>query len=72
MSWNLQEKKVSGKYLGEIPFSGVVINSRVAYGRKIKHNVKLDDTINVYGVNRKEIIIETNEYGESVNFEIND
>ncbi|MFZ9616603.1 MAG: hypothetical protein ACO3AG_08040 [Fluviibacter sp.] len=44
--------------MGEIPVSGRVVLSRVAYGGDIKHTVELDQPVNVYGAIRDRVILE--------------
>ena len=58
MSWNREGQKIKGRYLGQTPYIGTVINSRVAYGARIKHTVELDESITVYGIPRDTIIVE--------------
>lgn len=41
MNWNLEGSLIEGVYLGDIPVSGIVTESRVAYGARIKHTVEL-------------------------------
>lgn len=43
--WNYEGLTVTGKYLGEIPISGRVESSRVAYGGRVKHTIVLDKPI---------------------------
>lgn len=57
----LEGQKVSGMYMMEFPFTGVVTESRVAYGGRMKHTVELDEPIMVYGAVRGTIIVEANE-----------
>ena len=62
MSWDLTGKHVEAMYLGSIAISGVVSESRVAYGGRVKHTVKLDAPITVYGRGpRTSVIIEEHE-----------
>ena len=64
MSWNLEGKKVSGSYLGEIPYTGVVEESRVKYGGKISNTIVLDSPIVVFGEFRTRIIAETDQISQ--------
>ena len=64
MSWNLEGKKVSGKYLGEISFIGVVVESRVKYGGKVSNTILLDAPIVVFGEFRTRILMESDEIGQ--------
>jgi len=57
MSWNLEGLQVEGKYLGEIPVSGVVDLSRIQYGGAVSHHVKLDKSVNVFGAMRDRVIL---------------
>lgn len=57
MSWNLEGLQVEGKYLGEIPVSGVVDLSRIQYGGTVSHHVKLDNAVNVFGAIRERVIL---------------
>ena len=61
MSWDLTGKHIEAMYLGNIAISGVVSESRVAYGGRVKHTVKLDAPITVYGAPRASVIIEEHE-----------
>ena len=58
MSWNLEGMRVFGTYLEEFPVSGVVELSRVAYGGRVNHHIKLDQPLKVYGAVRERVIIE--------------
>jgi len=52
MIWQLEGKKVSGNYIGEYLVQGTVIESRVAYGGRVKHHVKLDSSLDLFGQER--------------------
>lgn len=52
MIWQLEGKKVSGNYIGEYLVQGTVIESRVAYGGKVKHHVQLDSPLDLFGHER--------------------
>jgi hypothetical protein len=58
MSWHLEGMQVFGTYMGDFPVSGKVTLSRVAYGGRVHHHIKLDSTINVYGAERDSVILE--------------
>jgi hypothetical protein len=58
MSWNLEGMIVKATYLDEFEVSGVVELSRVAYGGRVNHHIRLDEPINVYGAERDRVIIE--------------
>jgi hypothetical protein len=58
MNWNLEGETVSGSYMEAFPFTGKVMESRVAYGGRVKHTVALDEPIMVYGAVRDTIIVE--------------
>lgn len=57
MNWNLEGKRINGLYMGLFPYSGLVTESRVKYGGKVQHTVKLDETIKVYGVEREFVLV---------------
>jgi hypothetical protein len=57
MNWDLQWKRVWGKYLGEFPISGVVESSRVKYGGSVQHTVILDNPIVVFGATRNRVTV---------------
>jgi hypothetical protein len=56
-SWQLEGQRVEGKYLNEIPFTGIVTNSRVKYGGKIQHTVSLDEPLTAYGRDRDTLLV---------------
>lgn len=56
--WDLEGLRVVGTYLDEIPVTGRVHLSRVAYGGRVNHHVTLDSPINVFGTVRETVIIE--------------
>ena len=58
MNWNLEGLRVSATYLEEIPVTGHVTLSRVAYGGRVNHHIQLDTPINIYGAERDSVIIE--------------
>lgn len=57
MNWDLEGMEVTGKYMEEFPFTGIVRLSRVAYGGGIKHHIDLDTPIEAYGSVRDSIIV---------------
>jgi hypothetical protein len=57
MNWDLEGMQVTGKYMEEFVFTGIVRLSRVAYGGGIKHHIDLDTPIEVYGSVRDSIIV---------------
>ena len=61
MSWNLEGKQVSGKYLGEFPFTGTVTSTRIKYGGKVSNTIKLDNPLVVYGADRDTILMDSDE-----------
>jgi hypothetical protein len=61
MNWDLQWKRVHGKYLGEFPISGVVESSRVKYGGTVSHTVILDNPIVVFGATRNRVNVNDSE-----------
>ena len=42
MSWDLEGTYVEAMYLNDIEVAGLVTLSRVAYGGRVKHHVRLD------------------------------
>jgi hypothetical protein len=58
MSWNLEGMYVEATYLEEIPVSGRVELSRVAYGGRVNHHIVLTQPVTVYGAVRDRVIIE--------------
>lgn len=61
MSWNLKGMQVFGTYMGDFPVSGKVTLSRVTYGGRVHHHIKLDSSINVYETKRDSVILEHSE-----------
>lgn len=59
MSWNLEGQKVSGFYLNEYFFTGLVIESRVKYGGKVSNTIQLDAPIEVYGEGREKVLMDS-------------
>jgi hypothetical protein len=64
MSWNLEGKKVSGKYLGELSFTGTVSESRVKYGGKVSNTILLDTPVVVFGEVRTVVLMDSDEITE--------
>lgn len=57
MDWILENRKITGKYLGHYPVSGIVRESRVAYGGYVKHHIELDNPIVVHGSERNSVML---------------
>lgn len=47
--WNREGQRVAGVYLQAYTVSGVVTESRVKYGGRVQHTVKLDEPVTVFG-----------------------
>ena len=45
MGWNKDGSTIRGRYLGEYDFTGVVTESRIAYGGKVLYTVSVDEPI---------------------------
>jgi hypothetical protein len=60
-SWQLEGLPVKGKYIDQFPYTGVVTLSRVKYGGRVQHTVKLDAPITVYGEVREYILADERE-----------
>jgi hypothetical protein len=58
MSWQREGQRVQARYLDQFAVSGVVEESRVAYGGRVKHMVILDQPIEVYGAVRERVVLE--------------
>lgn len=58
MVWNLEGKRINGLYMGLFPYSGLVTESRVKYGGKVQHTVKVDEPFKVYGEMREVVLVE--------------
>jgi hypothetical protein len=43
--------------MGDYPFIGTVVESRVCYGGEVKHTVELDEPIFVFGAKRELIMV---------------
>ena len=57
-NWNLEGLRVEAVYLEEIPVTGRVELSRVAYGGRVNHTILLDLPVKVYGALRDRVIVE--------------
>ncbi len=62
--WDLTGKQVVGKYLDRFEVSGVVKESRVAYGGRVRHSIYLDIPIKVFGAERDSVILNAEEVTE--------
>lgn len=56
MKWIMNGCRITGYYYN-VPYSGIVEDTRVAYGGDIQYRVKLDDLITVFGDMRSIILI---------------
>lgn len=61
MSWQREGQRIQAQYLGTFPISGVVELSRVSYGGKVQHTIKLDNIINCFGADRDCVIMSEQE-----------
>jgi len=61
MSWNKEGQAVTSNYLGLFQVTGMVQSSRVKYGGKVQHTVKLDVPIIIYGSERTTLLLDENE-----------
>ena len=61
MSWNLENKVVTGRYLGQFPIVGTVTESRVKYGGKVCNTIVLEFPIEVYGATRDVVLMDSEE-----------
>lgn len=61
MSWNLEGQRVAGVYLGAYTVSGTVTESRVKYGGKVQHTVKLDTPMVVFGRNAEVLLLDNDD-----------
>ncbi len=57
-SWNREGDFITGNYLGMFPYAGKIFESRVKYGGKVQHTVKLLSPINVFGDVRDAILVD--------------
>ncbi len=58
MGWDLTGARVEGRYLGDFPYTGTITDSRVKYGGRVQHTVRLDAPIEVYGACREVILVD--------------
>ena len=56
--WHLENCRVTGNYMGSVPVSGMVTESRVKYGGTVCHTVELDKPITVFGAIRERVILD--------------
>lgn len=56
--WDLEGKRVTGRYVGEVLVEGVVESSRVKYGGTVQHTVKLDQPVEIFGVVRERVLLD--------------
>ena len=61
MSWDKTGETVTSNYLGEFQVVGVVQASRVKYGGKVQHTVKIKSPITVYGSDRSTLLLDEDE-----------
>ena len=59
--WNRKDQIISGVYLGQFPYQGIVHSSRVKFGGEVQHTVDLLDPIFVFGSERFTILVNENE-----------
>lgn len=57
MRWDLEGSVIEAKYLDEHFVRGKVINSRVAYGGRVRHTIVLLKPIIFYGTMRETLSI---------------
>ena len=57
MNLNIEGQRINGLYLGFLPYSGLVVDSRVKYGGDIQYTVLIDEPIKVYGEVRDIILV---------------
>ena len=61
MGWDRTGEKVVGSYMKSFSFTGVVMSSRVKYGGKIQHQIKLDHSLAVFGRIAETILVDNDE-----------
>lgn len=54
--WNREGQQVAGVYINSYTVSGTVTESRVKYGGRVQHTVKLDQPVEVFG-RRAEVLL---------------
>jgi len=57
MSWDRTGESVTGAYLEQFDFTGVVESSRVTYGGAIQHTILLGNEIIVFDVARERLLV---------------
>lgn len=60
-SWNLHGKWVTGMYLEEHEFEGVVTHSKIGYRGQVQHVVLLDEPIEVNECIREVLVMDDDE-----------
>ena len=65
MSWNLDGLTIGATYLEDYLVTGRVESSRVAYGGRVLHTVRLARAINVFGADRDTVILDERELDKS-------
>jgi hypothetical protein len=45
--WNLEGKRVSANYLGDVPVKGVVVESRVGFAGQISHMIDVEEAFEI-------------------------
>ena len=55
--WDRTGQKVKGVYLNEYTVEGIVESSRVKYGGKIQHTVRLSQSTVIFGELRKFLLL---------------
>ena len=61
MGWDRTGERVVGHYMGTFTYQGVVMSSRVKYGGKIQHQIKLDYALAVFGRLAETILVDNDE-----------
>ena len=61
MTWNLEGKEVTAKYLNDYYVRGRVTMSRIRYGATVCHMIDLDRPINLFGADRTSVIVHDSE-----------
>lgn len=61
MNWDNTGKEVSGIYIGQFPFTGIVQSSRVKYGGKVSNTIKVYQPFEVYGEIREVVLVDSDE-----------
>jgi hypothetical protein len=56
--WNLTGLYIKGRYLGDMPVTGLVVHSRVKFGGSVQHSVELSDPLTVYGSVRERVLLD--------------